>query len=82
MNEITHHDLIVICGDLKRIDLYVMEDIEEEGFILLVKIRGKDYGLVTSQRKPRVFKQIKTLIEYLKQLRVEDKKIALVLQNA
>lgn len=81
MKEITHHDLMVICEDLKTIDLFIMEDIEVQGFILLITARRKQYGLVTSLGKVRVFKQIKTLIDYLKAIPVTDKKIALILQD-
>lgn len=77
MEKITHLELKILAPELKTVEFIVTfdEENEREGYILTVKIRGKEYLLVTAKKEKRVFRRIETVIKYFEESPIVKKKI-------
>lgn len=74
---ITHNELKILAPELKTVEFIVsyVEDEENPGYILTVKIRGEEYRLITARKTDRVFKKVETVIKYYEESPIAKKKI-------
>jgi hypothetical protein len=76
VNTITHHDLIAICGDFKKLEFEINE-IEHGHCTVEIIAMGKTWQLFTRLGKLRYFKNEQTTRDYIATIPVNSKKISL-----